>query len=146
MSRSEFPNPFHIPKSHPTFPNPFPRSHKNSHFPAPFPTLFLLFQVNGTMVTNSSHLEVVKLIKCESGIQIPWNSLPIPMEWGRIWDFLGSLKVFPLPFSQILLANLSHIPSSQTFPGIFLPSNSPGIFSRESSSHPLYPKFPCNSC
>lgn len=27
----------------------------------------LLPQVNGTMVTNSSHLEVVKLIKCEYG-------------------------------------------------------------------------------
>lgn len=27
---------------------------------------FVLPQVNGTMVTNSSHLEVVKLIKCES--------------------------------------------------------------------------------
>lgn len=27
----------------------------------------LLSQVNGTMVTNSSHLEVVKLIKCEYG-------------------------------------------------------------------------------
>lgn len=27
--------------------------------------LFVPQQVNGTMVTNSSHLEVVKLIKCE---------------------------------------------------------------------------------
>lgn len=28
---------------------------------------FVPQQVNGTMVTNSSHLEVVKLIKCELG-------------------------------------------------------------------------------
>lgn len=28
-------------------------------------TSFVPQQVNGTMVTNSSHLEVVKLIKCE---------------------------------------------------------------------------------
>lgn len=30
----------------------------------------LLSQVNGTMVTNSSHLEVVKLIKCEYGQRV----------------------------------------------------------------------------
>lgn len=41
----------------------------------------LLSQVNGTMVTNSSHLEVVKLIKCEWGNGGQADGAVYPLGW-----------------------------------------------------------------
>lgn len=52
----------------PSLPLPFglpPGQH--ARLPPSLPPLSSPWQVNGTMVTNSSHLEVVKLIKCEWG-------------------------------------------------------------------------------
>lgn len=54
---------------------------RSPRFWSPFLSVICPHQVNGTMVTNSSHLEVVKLIKCEL------ESWPL-MEWeadGGCW-------------------------------------------------------------